>query len=169
MLSSLYFSTNLQVSICTYLPARGTCTKSSMNLKAENRNWLVGEKVGGQISFLLSQVYLCTCFFRSKIQKVMPPFFSEMTHMRLCIYATFSIMVFLFSGRYSTPCDPPGESFAWNHSKQQLILYCWSISPPSFILPGQWKRNHFRSRTGAPLCFSWSWIYIRSWSSMSLW
>lgn len=38
--------------------------------------------------------------------------------------------------------------------------------PASFVLPGQWKRNHFHSRDRAPLWFSWT--YIHSWSSVSL-
>lgn len=88
--------------------------------------------------------------------------------MRWCIYATFCIMLFLFSG-FIKPRDLPGENFAWNHFKQQLNFSCWTITCPSFILLGKWKGNHFLCRTGALLCFSWCWIYIRSWSSMNLW
>lgn len=89
--------------------------------------------------------------------------------MRWCIYAAFCIMLFLFSGSYIKPRDLPGKNFAWNHFKQQLNFSCWTITCPSFILLGKWKGNHFLCRTGALLCFSWCWIYIRSWSSMNLW
>lgn len=48
--SPLYFSTNLQTGICTFLPDRGTPTVSGTNLIVENHNWVVGGIVG-QTSF----------------------------------------------------------------------------------------------------------------------
>lgn len=62
-------------------------------------------------------------------------------------------MSFLFSHTCSALHNLPGENSAWNHSTQQLNFSCWSITSPSFILPGQWKRNHFLHGTGAPLFF----------------
>lgn len=65
-------------------------------------------------------------------------------------------MSFLFSHTCSALHNLPGENSAWNHSTQQLNFSCWSITSPSFILPGQWKRNHFLHGTGAPLFFFFS-------------
>lgn len=95
--SPLYFNTNLQISICTHLSATETGTKRGRNLKAENHNWTVSEKVERQISFPCYLGCITTCFFKYKIQTVMPSFFSKTTYMKLYIYDTHSITVFPFS------------------------------------------------------------------------
>lgn len=46
--------------------------------------------------------------------------FSKTTYMKLYIYDIYPIKLFLFSDRYSTPCNLPREGFVWNHSKLQL-------------------------------------------------
>lgn len=111
MPSPLYFNMNLQVSICTHLSATETGTVSGRNLKAENHNWTVSEKVERLISFSCYLGYITTCFFKYKIQTGMPPFFSKTTYMKLYIYDTHSVIVFAFSDRYSTPCDLPKGGF----------------------------------------------------------
>lgn len=70
MPSPLYFNTNLQVSIFTHLSATETGTKSSRNLKAENHNWTVSEKVERQISFSCYLGCITTCFFKYKSRHV---------------------------------------------------------------------------------------------------
>lgn len=111
MPSLLYFNMNLQVSICTQLSATETGTKSGRNLKAENHNWTVNEKVERQISFSCYLGCITTCFFKYKTQTVMPPFFSKTTYMKLYIYDTHSVIVFSFSDSYSTWCDLPKGGF----------------------------------------------------------